>query len=91
MQNLHSTEPNTKTTNRWIGGVVMAKVYRQNDPDIPYEHCFKCGGLTGKAGRGDDSIYCVDENVDLGPFCEDCWHDHERECDRCYHDEGLQL
>ncbi len=33
------------------------------------EICSKCCGLTGKAGRGEDSLYYGD----LGPFCGECW------------------
>lgn len=33
------------------------------------EYCFRCGDPTGRAGRGDDSIYIGDE----GPFCEECY------------------
>ena len=32
------------------------------------EYCCKCGKATGRAGRGDDSIYIGDN----GPFCEEC-------------------
>lgn len=40
-----------------------------------FEECCVCGSHTGRAGRGDDSIYCDD--CDMGPFCEGCWHQHE--------------
>lgn len=36
------------------------------------EYCFVCSAPTGRAGRGDDSIY--DENGE-GPYCLDCWHE----------------
>lgn len=42
----------------------------------PYEECFICGELTGRAGKSDDSIYC--EKCDLGPFCVDCFDEHEK-------------
>ena len=35
------------------------------------ELCCECNSPTGRAGRGEDSIYYLDG---LGPFCEDC-HD----------------
>ena len=34
-----------------------------------YEYCCECGDKTGRAGRGDDSLY-IDDN---GPYCEDCY------------------
>lgn len=40
----------------------------------PQEHCRVCACPTGRAGRGDDSLYC--EACDVGPFCEDCWAEH---------------
>jgi hypothetical protein len=43
-----------------------------------YEYCFLCGEPTGRAGKGDDSIYCVRGD---GPFCEECWHQHCEMCD----------
>jgi len=36
---------------------------------VIYEHCFICDAKTGRAGKGEDSIYDAD---DLGPYCEDC-------------------
>lgn len=32
------------------------------------ETCIACGELTGRAGKGEDSIYWVD----IGPWCPDC-------------------
>jgi len=37
---------------------------------ISYEHCWVCDGLTGKAGKGEDSLY---DPHDSGPYCERCW------------------
>lgn len=34
------------------------------------EKCFVCDDETGRAGKGEDSLY--DEN-DLGPYCPRCW------------------
>jgi hypothetical protein len=42
--------------------------------NLRYEECAVCGDATGRAGRGDDSIYCDD--CDDGPFCLDCWKQH---------------
>ena len=42
-----------------------------------YEYCFLCGNPTGRAGRGDDSIY--DDAGDSGPYCEECWAKREEE------------
>jgi hypothetical protein len=39
--------------------------------DTPrYETCSECGEDTGRAGRGDDSIF-TDDGV--GPLCTQCW------------------
>ena len=35
------------------------------------ELCCECGQPTGRAGRGEDSLYASD----FGPYCEDCWYD----------------
>jgi len=35
------------------------------------EHCCECDALTGKAGRGDGSLYADNS---LGPFCDDCYN-----------------
>jgi len=35
------------------------------------EYCFNCDGPTGRAGKGEDSLYDVD---DKGPYCVECWH-----------------
>lgn len=43
-----------------------------------YEHCFLCNAKTGKAGRGEDSLYTDAGN---GPFCPDCWE--ETFCQTC--------
>jgi len=34
------------------------------------EICIACGEATGRAGRGDDSLYC--ETCDKGPYCLEC-------------------
>ena len=33
------------------------------------ELCTNCEAETGRAGRGEDSLYAGD----FGPYCEDCW------------------
>ena len=33
------------------------------------EYCCECESPTGRAGRGDGSLY-ID---DIGPLCEECW------------------
>ena len=44
------------------------------------ERCWICDGPTGRAGRGEDSIYCdeCEETAEdyVGPFCCDCWETH---------------
>lgn len=43
----------------------------------PLEYCVCCGEATGRAGIGEDSLYC--DACDRGPFCPACWEfgDHE--------------
>ena len=43
--------------------------------ELPLEYCFLCGESTGRAGAGEDSIYC--DECEKGPFCLECWHKHE--------------
>lgn len=35
------------------------------------EKCIACDGLTGRSGRGEDSLYL--ESSEHGPFCADCY------------------
>lgn len=46
----------------------------------PIERCRECDDPTGRAGRGDDSLYCDSLSCDdgTGPFCEDCFEKHRR-------------
>jgi hypothetical protein len=39
-------------------------------PDTTIERCCVCDEPTGRAGRGDDSLYAEDGS---GPYCEPCW------------------
>jgi len=39
------------------------------------EHCCVCDDPTGKAGQGDDSLFC--ESCEDGPFCSECWNRHQ--------------
>ena len=41
------------------------------------ELCCNCQKATGKAGAGDDSLYC--RGCGEGPFCEYCYDVHEEE------------
>jgi hypothetical protein len=41
------------------------------------EYCCICNEPTGRAGIAYGSIYC---ECELGPLCEDCWHDHYAVC-----------
>lgn len=43
-------------------------------PGTTTEHCCECGDATGRAGRGEDSLYRDD---DTGPYCEACYHADE--------------
>ena len=39
------------------------------------EICINCGDETGKAGKGEDSLYFEDGNdQEMGPLCEECFH-----------------
>jgi hypothetical protein len=56
------------------------------------EYCCKCGEPTGHAGAGEDSIFCANEDCQLGPLCrscavlaDDCW------CTKCAADEIERL
>lgn len=39
-----------------------------------YEECFICDDLTGRAGQGEDSLYC--DECDKGPYCPECFKKH---------------
>ena len=39
-------------------------------PGCTLEYCCDCGGVTGRAGKGEDSLFTDD---DEGPYCYDCW------------------
>ncbi len=47
---------------------VFNKVGGLQERQESYEHCLKCDALTGRAGKGDDSIYIDDK----GPYCQEC-------------------
>ena len=49
----------------------MAKKQAELKARGVYENCFVCGERTGKAGKGEDSIY-LGKDVELGPLCEAC-------------------
>ncbi len=40
-------------------------------PGLTREHCWLCAEETGRAGRGEDSIYDRDNG---GPYCLECYH-----------------
>lgn len=48
------------------------------------ERCVECDEPTGRAGRGDDSLYCG--HCGAGPFCAEC-HDLHLLCEECYEEE----
>lgn len=52
------------------------------------ELCANCGDPTGRAGKGEDSIYCV--NCDFGPLCEACADEDCPECGKPT-DEDVEL
>jgi len=37
---------------------------------MTFELCEECGGKTGRAGRGDDSLH---DETGHGPYCKDCF------------------
>jgi len=43
------------------------------------EYCCDCGEPTGRAGRGDDSIYVEVDGQEIGPLCEECLADYEQQ------------
>ncbi len=38
-------------------------------PGTTLEYCSECGHPTGRAGRGDDSLFIDDD----GPYCRECY------------------
>ena len=40
---------------------------------MKYELCYACNQPTGRAGRGEDSLYLESPNGEIGPLCESCW------------------
>ncbi len=42
-------------------------------PGCTLEYCCNCGDATGKAGKGDGSLYTDDD----GPFCYKCFQDED--------------
>lgn len=61
---------------RRAGGVRRALTQDQHAevnaryPGCTLEHCWQCDVPTGRAGKGDDSIYDDDGG---GPYCFSCW------------------
>ena len=43
-------------------------------PETTLEHCCECGNSTGRAGKGEDSLYTEDGD---GPLCWDCFPEKE--------------
>lgn len=43
-------------------------------PGCTLEECCECDEPTGRAGKGEDSIYC--DECEEGPFCSECWAKH---------------
>jgi hypothetical protein len=41
---------------------------------MKHEICIICDGATGRAGKGDDSLYCP--MCKTGPYCDACYYDH---------------
>jgi len=46
-------------------------------PGTTLEHCSECGNPTGRAGRGEDSIYAetMIGDDEIGPLCWECYQD----------------
>lgn len=42
------------------------------------EKCAECGQPTGRAGAGDDSIFCSHNGHVGGPYCLKCYHELHR-------------
>jgi hypothetical protein len=42
------------------------------------ETCIICDGATGRAGKGDDSLYC--HICEKGPYCDACYYDNVIAC-----------
>ncbi len=50
------------------------------------ERCISCGDPTGKAGAGEDSLYC--SKCENGPYCSE-HYDHQNELGPCCNPEYL--
>jgi len=59
----------------------VARMGRREMGMSEIETCCKCGEATGRAGKGEDSIYC--DECDAGPFCMDCINDSKGRCPIC--------
>ena len=48
-------------------------------PGCTLEYCSECGEPTGRAGRGDDSIFAeaINGSKEYGPLCTNCRDDLE--------------
>ena len=45
----------------------------------PLEYCSNCDDPTGRAGRGDDSLYVTfPDGIEHGPLCEECFEIFEK-------------
>lgn len=49
------------------------RMLMRGDSDMfpPKEYCCDCGEPTGKAGRGDGSLYVYEDGS--GPYCDECF------------------
>lgn len=46
-------------------------------PGCTLEFCCECDQPTGRAGRGEDSLFLDDD----GPYCWDCWQNIREDAD----------
>lgn len=53
----------------WDTDDVGAFLRAQNGP--AEERCYRCDALTGRAGKGEDSLYIGDH----GPYCSECYNE----------------
>lgn len=60
--------------------MALRHAFTKPQRDLPREECCECGEYTGKAGRGEDSLYCA--ACGDGPFCPECFGPYDQ-CETC--------
>lgn len=48
-------------------------------PGTTLEYCCECDDPTGRAGRGEDSVFVEVGEEEIGPLCEECCKKYKEE------------